>query len=159
MITIYHVMIYERVIHIRQRFSTEYFSSLDYNLCSKSDLSTHKWYMICPTQFSVNKHTQEFLFKNFSNSFPVNLYIYIHGVVLFLAEKHLKCAFVMVIDSLLTWKHWKRIAKSLVTSSWRLMASEPLENKLVSSVNNTGSVFRTQYKDHLYRWKRVRDLK
>ena len=56
-------MIYERVIHILQKFFAEYFSSLDYNPNSKSDISTHKWYMICPTQFSVNNHTQEFLFK------------------------------------------------------------------------------------------------
>ena len=45
----------------------EYFSSLDYNPYATSNLSTHKWYMIFPTQLVVNNHTQEFWFINFSN--------------------------------------------------------------------------------------------
>ena len=51
----------------------EYFSSLDYNPYTTSNLSTHKWYMIFPTQFVVNNHTQEFWLINFSKDFPVNL--------------------------------------------------------------------------------------
>ena len=51
----------------------EYFSSLDYNPDTTSYISTHKWYMIFPTQFAVNNQTQEFYFINFYNDFPVNL--------------------------------------------------------------------------------------
>ena len=52
------------------RFTMDYFSSLDYNPYATSNLSTHKWYMIYPTQFVVNNHTQEFWYINFSKGFP-----------------------------------------------------------------------------------------
>ena len=65
----------------------------------------------------------------------------IHGVALFIAEKHMNCVFFIVKDNIFTLSHSAMIAKSLLTPSWRLMALEPLENKLVSSANNTGSSF------------------
>ena len=58
LITIYHVRIFESVAQTFQRFTTEYFAILDYNPYTTSDLSTHKWYMIFPTQFTVNNHTK-----------------------------------------------------------------------------------------------------
>ena len=61
----------------------------------------------------------------------------IHGVVLFLAENHMKCVFYIFKDNLLTLSH-SMIVKSLLTPSWRLMA---LDNRLVSSANNTSAVF------------------
>ena len=73
LITIYHVRIYEWVIEIFQTFTTKFFFSLDYNPDTTRDLSTHKWYIIFPTQFIVNNHTQKFGFINFSNGFPINL--------------------------------------------------------------------------------------
>ena len=47
--------------------------SLDYSPDITRDLSTHKWYIIFPTQFIVTIHTQEFEFIIFSKCFPINL--------------------------------------------------------------------------------------
>ena len=51
----------------------------------------------------------------------------------------MKCAF-MFKDNLLTLSHSAMIAK-LLNLSWRIMTLQLLENRLVSSVNNAGSVF------------------
>ena len=73
LITIYLVRIYRRVIQIPQRFNAECLSSLDYNPDTTSDLSAHLWYIIFPTQFIVNNHTQDFWFKNLSDGLSINL--------------------------------------------------------------------------------------
>ena len=83
----------------------------------------------------------------------------IPGRGLLLAEKHMKCVFFIFDDNLLTLSHSAMIAKSLLTPSWRLMALEPLKNRLVSSANNTGSVLLHTIQRSLYRSKRARNLK
>ena len=80
-----------KVKQIFQRFIAEYFSSLDYNPDTASDLSTHKWYIIFPTQFIVNNHNHFFLFINFSNDFPINLLRYTRKNITFSWEKHEMC--------------------------------------------------------------------
>ena len=141
LITIYHIRIYQRVIQTLQRFTSEYFSSLDYNPNTTGGLSTtHKRYMIFPTQFIVNNHAHEFWFKNFSDGFPINLSWYTWSSLI-LAVKHMKCVFFIFNDNYLTLSHSAMIAKSLLAPSWKIMALEPLEIRLVSSANNTGSVF------------------
>ena len=51
LITICHIRIYERATQTLQRFTAEYFSSLDYNPETTSALFTHQRYMNFPTQF------------------------------------------------------------------------------------------------------------
>ena len=57
----------------------------------------------------------------------------------------MKCAFFIFNDNLLTLSHTAMIANSLLTPSWRLMALVPIENRLVSSANKTGSVLIFNY--------------
>ena len=139
LITIYHIRIYERLLQTLQRFTGKYFSSLDYNPDTTRDHSTHKRYMTFRTHLLAITILKYFDLKTSAMASP-SIDNNIHGAVLFSAEKHMKCVFFIFKDNSLTLGHSAMIAKSLLTPSWRLMALEPVENGLVSSANNTGSV-------------------
>ena len=131
---------YDRVIQTLQRFTAEYFSSLDYNPDTTSDLSTHKdiW------SFQLNLLSiitpKNFDLKTSVMASP-SICSYIHGVVLFLAEKHMKCVFFIFKDNLLTLSHSCNYSQIIIDPILETNALEPLENMLVSSANNPGSVF------------------
>ena len=103
LITLYHVRIYEWVIQTFQRFTTGFFSSLDYHPDTTNDLSTHKWQKIFPTQYIVNNHTQEFWYIKLFTVIVSSSDIYV--LDLYSAEEHIRCVFFILNDNLSTLSH------------------------------------------------------